>query len=66
MSEIDILSFGETMAMFVAEQAGELASVGAFHKRIAGADSNLPIRLAPPRFKVGCAKSVLAGSPGRT
>jgi hypothetical protein len=25
MSEIDILSFGETMAMFVAEQAGDLA-----------------------------------------
>ena len=24
MSEIDILSFGETMAMFVAEQTGDL------------------------------------------
>ena len=27
MSEIDILSFGETMAMLVAEQSGDLAAV---------------------------------------
>ena len=45
MSEIDILSFGETMAMFVAEQTGDLAQVGHFHKRIAGADSNVAIGL---------------------
>jgi len=38
MSEIDILSFGETMAMFVAEHSGDLARVEHFHKRIAGAD----------------------------
>jgi dehydrogluconokinase len=35
MSEIDILSFGETMAMLVAEQTGDLAKVEQFHKRIA-------------------------------
>ena len=33
MSEIDVLSFGETMAMFVAEQTGDLAQVSQFHKR---------------------------------
>ena len=33
MSEIDILSFGETMAMFVAEQTGDLAHVAQFDKR---------------------------------
>ena len=52
MSEIDILSFGETMAMFVAEQTGELAEVGHFHKRIAGADSNVAIGLSRLGFNV--------------
>ena len=41
MHEHDVLCFGETMAMFVAEQAGDLAGVGQFGKRIAGADSNV-------------------------
>jgi len=48
MSEIDILSFGETMAMFVAEQAGDLSSVSAFHKRIAGSDTIVPLAFARP------------------
>lgn len=52
MSEIDILSFGETMAMFVAEQTGDLAQVAQFHKRIAGADSNVAIGLSRLGFKV--------------
>ena len=46
MPDIDILSFGETMAMFVAEHGGDLAQVQHFHKRIAGADSNVAIGLA--------------------
>jgi dehydrogluconokinase len=65
MSEIDILSFGETMAMFVAEQAGDLASVGAFHKRIAGADSNVAIGLSRLGFKVAWLSRVGADSLGR-
>ncbi|WP_288101460.1 sugar kinase [Pseudomonas sp.] len=65
MSEIDILSFGETMAMFVAEQAGELASVNAFHKRIAGADSNVAIGLSRLGFKVAWLSRVGADSLGR-
>ena len=52
MSELDILSFGETMAMFVAEQTGDLAQVGQFHKRIAGADSNVAIGLSRLGFNV--------------
>ena len=52
MREIDILSFGETMAMFVAEQSGELAQVSHFEKRIAGADSNVAIGLARLGFNV--------------
>ncbi|MBH8612547.1 sugar kinase [Pseudomonas mohnii] len=65
MSEIDILSFGETMAMFVAEQTGELASVNAFHKRIAGADSNVAIGLSRLGFKVAWLSRVGADSLGR-
>ena len=65
MSEIDILSFGETMAMFVAEQAGDLARVDAFHKRIAGADSNVAIGLSRLGFKVAWLSRVGADSLGR-
>ena len=65
MSEIDILSFGETMAMFVAEQAGDLASVNAFHKRIAGADSNVAIGLSRLGFNVTWLSRVGADSLGR-
>lgn len=65
MSEIDILSFGETMAMFVAEQNGELADVGHFHKRIAGADSNVAIGLSRLGFNVAWLSRVGADSLGR-
>jgi dehydrogluconokinase len=65
MSEIDILSFGETMAMFVAEQAGDLSSVSAFRKRIAGADSNVAIGLSRLGFKVAWLSRVGADSLGR-
>ncbi|MBH2036281.1 MAG: sugar kinase [Pseudomonadales bacterium] len=65
MSEIDILSFGETMAMFVAEQSGELADVGHFHKRIAGADSNVAIGLSRLGFKVAWLSRVGGDSLGR-
>ncbi|VVN77537.1 sugar kinase [Pseudomonas fluorescens] len=65
MSEFDILSFGETMAMFVAEQHGELAEVGHFHKRIAGADNNVAIGLSRLGFKVAWLSRVGADSLGR-
>ncbi|MBV6823296.1 sugar kinase [Pseudomonas sp. PD9R] len=65
MSDFDILSFGETMAMFVAEQAGDLAKVDAFHKRIAGADSNVAIGLSRLGFKVAWLSRVGADSLGR-
>jgi len=65
MSEIDILSFGETMAMFVAEQPGDLAQVSHFEKRIAGADSNVAIGLSRLGFKVAWLSRVGADSLGR-
>lgn len=65
MSEIDILSFGETMAMFVAEQPGDLAQVSHFEKRIAGADSNVAIGLARLGFNVAWLSRVGDDSLGR-
>ncbi|WP_439878583.1 sugar kinase [Pseudomonas prosekii] len=65
MSEIDILSFGETMAMFVAEQNGDLAAVSHFHKRIAGADSNVAIGLSRLGFNVAWLSRVGDDSLGR-
>ncbi|PMR75747.1 sugar kinase [Billgrantia endophytica] len=49
----DILAFGEAMAMFVADDLGELAEVELFHRRIAGADTNVAIGLARLGFHVG-------------
>jgi len=65
MSEIDILSFGETMTMLVAEQTGDLAKVRHYEKRIAGADSNVAIGLSRLGFKVAWLSRVGNDSMGR-
>ena len=65
MSEIDILSFGETMTMLVAEQTGDLAAVRHYEKRIAGADSNVAIGLSRLGFKVAWLSRVGNDSMGR-
>jgi len=65
MSKVDVLSFGETMAMLVAEETGDLALVERFHKRIAGADSNVAIGLARLGFNVAWLSRVGADSLGR-
>ncbi|WP_028633943.1 sugar kinase [Pseudomonas parafulva] len=65
MLKHDVLCFGETMAMFVAEQLGELASVSLFNKRIAGADSNVAIGLARLGFSVRWVSRVGDDSLGR-
>lgn len=65
MFEHDVLCFGETMAMFVAEQPGDLAQVSQFTRRIAGADSNVAIGLARLGFKVRWLSRVGDDSLGR-
>lgn len=65
MAEFDVLSFGETMAMFVAEQTGDLAEVTRFHKRIAGADNNVAIGLSRLGFNVAWLSRVGDDSLGR-
>ncbi|MGY4495155.1 sugar kinase [Pseudomonas sp. TE3610] len=61
----DVLCFGETMAMLVAEQTGDLAAVSHFHKRIAGADSNVAIGLSRLGFDVAWLSRVGNDSLGR-
>lgn len=65
MSDLDILSFGETMTMLVAEQTGDLAQVRHFEKRIAGADSNVAIGLSRLGFNVAWLSRVGDDSMGR-
>ena len=50
---LDVITYGEAMAMFVAAETGPLASVGQFTKRVAGADLNVAIGLSRLGFKVG-------------
>ena len=52
-SMLDVITYGEAMALFVAAETGPLAGVGQFTKRIAGADLNVAIGLARLGFKVG-------------
>jgi dehydrogluconokinase len=65
MPDYDILGFGETMAMFVADDYGDLARVSHFHKRIAGADNNVAIGLARLGLNVAWLSRVGADSFGR-
>jgi 2-dehydro-3-deoxygluconokinase len=53
------------MAMFVADSTGDLATVGRFVKRIAGADLNVAIGLSRLGFKVGWISRVGDDSFGR-
>ena len=50
---IDVVTLGEAMAMFVAEEPGPLENVQRFSKRTAGAETNVAIGLARLSFKVG-------------
>ena len=61
---LDVLSMGETMALLVAQEPGQLAEVQSFSKRIAGADTNVAIGLARLGFKVGWVSRLGADSFG--
>jgi len=60
-----ILTFGEAMAMFVAEAPGSLEHIEQFQRRIAGADTNVAIGLARLGFPVSWLSRVGADSFGR-
>ncbi|MDX5627591.1 MULTISPECIES: sugar kinase [unclassified Brenneria] len=50
---LDVITYGEAMAMFVANESGELRQAGHFTKRIAGAELNVSIGLSRMGLKVG-------------
>ncbi|MTD28014.1 sugar kinase [Erwinia sorbitola] len=52
-SPLDVVTIGEAMAMFVANECGDLASASHFSKRIAGAELNVAIGLTRLGMKVG-------------
>ncbi len=60
-----VLTFGEAMAMFVAETPGELATVEHFQRRLAGADNNVAIGLARLGFDVAWMSRVGSDSFGQ-
>ncbi|WP_106478479.1 sugar kinase [Phytohalomonas tamaricis] len=61
----DVAAFGETMAMFVATECGDLDQVTHFSKRIAGADSNVAIGLSRLGLRVAWLSRVGDDSLGR-
>ena len=62
---LDVITFGEAMMLLVADQPGPLEYVEAFHKRTAGAETNVAIGLARLGLKVGWASRLGTDSMGR-
>jgi 2-dehydro-3-deoxygluconokinase len=62
---LDVITFGEAMLLLVADQPGPLELVQGFHKRTAGAETNVAIGLARLGLKVGWASRLGTDSMGR-
>ncbi len=52
---LDVITFGEAMLLLVADQPGPMEHTPGFHKRTAGAETNVAIGLARLGLKVGWA-----------
>ncbi|HEX2547293.1 MAG TPA: sugar kinase [Ramlibacter sp.] len=65
MSAFDVATLGEMMMLLVADQSGPLEQVQSFHKRTAGAETNVAIGLARLGLRVTWASRLGADSPGR-
>ena len=64
-SSLDVITFGEAMMLLVADRPGPLENAQAFHKRTAGAETNVAIGLARLGLKVGWASRLGTDSMGR-
>jgi 2-dehydro-3-deoxygluconokinase len=62
---LDVVTYGEPLVVFIAQEPGPLAQAQQFHKGIAGAELNVAIGLARLGFKVGYASRVGADSFGQ-
>jgi 2-dehydro-3-deoxygluconokinase len=65
MQTVDVVTFGESMAMFVADDTGDLATIDHFTRRLAGAETNVAIGLARLGLRVGWVSRVGADAFGR-
>ena len=61
----DVALFGEAMMLLVADQPGPIEHASVFHKRTAGAETNVAIGLARLGLKVGWASRLGTDSMGR-
>lgn len=50
---LDVVTFGEAMAMFVAEEPGQLASVAHYRRALAGAEVNVAVALSRLGHRTG-------------
>jgi 2-dehydro-3-deoxygluconokinase len=64
-SAFDVALFGEAMLLLVADQPGSIENATAFHKRTAGAETNVAIGLSRLGLKVGWASRLGTDSMGR-
>ncbi|MCC2596505.1 sugar kinase [Pusillimonas sp. MFBS29] len=62
---LDVVTFGEAMMLLVADRPGSLEDAHGFHKRTAGAETNVAIGLARLGLRVGWASRLGAESMAR-
>jgi dehydrogluconokinase len=62
---LDVALFGEAMLLLVADQPGPIENATAFHKRTAGAETNVAIGLSRLGLKVGWASRLGTDTMGR-
>ncbi len=64
-SGLDVVTYGEALALFVADEVGDFADVEKYTRRLAGAETNVAIGLARLGLKVGWVSRVGNDSFGR-
>jgi 2-dehydro-3-deoxygluconokinase len=65
MQKLDVITFGEAMAMFMANEQGPLHEVNQYTRGLAGAETNVAIGLARLGFESGWASKVGNDSFGK-
>lgn len=58
MQKLDVVTFGEAMAMFMADRPGPLHEAGRFTLGLAGAEANVAIGLARLNVRTGWVSKV--------
>lgn len=64
-AQLDVVTYGEALALFVADETGEFEDVEKYTRRLAGAETNVAIGLARLGLKVGWVSRVGNDSFGR-